>query len=78
MAVLGSLREQRAKRTKELRQQIVAILHAQRETPVEVSGRGVGRTEQDSLVAAQKIPRFGNARGNIESFESALGRKRQS
>jgi hypothetical protein len=78
VAVLGSLREQGAKCTEELREQIVAILHAQREASVEVSGRGVGRTEQDPLIPAQKIPRFGNARGNIESFESALGRKRQS
>ena len=76
VAVFGSLGKQGAKCTKELRKQVVAIVHPQRQAPVQVSGSGVWRAEQDTLVASQKIARFGNSSGYVKGFESPLGRHR--
>ena len=54
VAVFGSLGKQGAKCTEELRKQVVAIMHPQSQASVQISGSGMRRAEQDTLVAAQQ------------------------
>ena len=63
---------------KELRQQVMAIVHAQGQASVEVASRRVKRAEQGSLVAPQQIAALPDSASDVDRFETPLRRKVQS
>ena len=77
VTVCSPFREQGTERTKELRQQVVAVMHPQGKTSVEIARRGMWRTEKGPLIPAQDVTRFVDPRGNVKSLKAALWRQRE-
>src|SRR5262249_41712442 len=78
VTVLGAFGKQRAKRMKKARQQVVAVVHPQRQASVQIAGRCMKRTEKRALMPLQQIARLGYARGDIDRLESPPGGEIQS
>jgi hypothetical protein len=78
VTVLGSLWEQSPESSKELPEQVEPIVHPQGQAAVEVSRGRMWRAKEDTLIAFQDIAGFADPGSNIESFKSALWRKRES
>ena len=62
---------------KELRQQVVTVVHAQREASIEIPGSRVQGTEKSTLMLEQEIARPRDSRSKVDRLESPLGFERK-
>ena len=72
VAVCGAFRKQCAKRAKELREQVIAVVHPHCEAAIEIAGRRVWGNKKHPLVAPEKVTGLSDSGGHVERLETAL------